>query len=174
MILGPLVVAVQGFSSPEMAANIERAQELCRRAGETPETFGVMFGLWSFNHASGNLHESRVIAEQLLAMAARMKGDLATAGAHNVMAATQLWMGEFPAAREHFEIATNIFDRDIPRYLPSMQAPVIPSRCHLRVGAAHRRVSRAGATADATRQTIWPRSCAAPSASRSFTCTRSC
>jgi len=130
MILGPLVVAVQGFSSPEMAANIERAQELCRRAGETPETFGVMFGLWSFNHASGNLHESRVIAEQLLAMAARMKGDLATAGAHNVMAATQLWMGEFPAARENFEIATNIFDRDIPRYLPSMQAPVIPSRCH--------------------------------------------
>ncbi|MGD1029418.1 adenylate/guanylate cyclase domain-containing protein [Candidatus Binatus soli] len=131
MMLGPLIVAVQGFSSPEIAGTIARTQELCCRAGETPETFGVLFGVWSFNHASGKLRESRVIAEQLLAMAARMQSDLATAGAHNAMGSTQLWMGEFSAAREHQEMVAKIYNRDIPRYLPSMQAPVIPSRCHL-------------------------------------------
>ena len=31
MMMGPLLVAVQGFSSPELATNIERAQELCRQ-----------------------------------------------------------------------------------------------------------------------------------------------
>ncbi len=48
MMLGPLIVATQGFSSPELASNIARAQELCRRAGETPEIFGVMCGAMEF------------------------------------------------------------------------------------------------------------------------------
>jgi tetratricopeptide (TPR) repeat protein len=91
----------------------------------------VLFAVWSFNHASGKLRESRVIAEQLLAMAARVQSDLVTAAAHNAMGSTQLWMGEFSAACEHQEIVAEIYNRDIPRYLPSMQAPVIPSRCHL-------------------------------------------
>ncbi|MGA7870144.1 MAG: adenylate/guanylate cyclase domain-containing protein [Candidatus Binatus sp.] len=131
MMLGPLLVAVQGFSSPETAGNVVRTQELCRRAGETPEVFGMLFQLWSFDHASGKLRESRVIAEQLLGMAGRMNSDIATAAAHNAMGSTQLEMGEFSAAREHQEIVAEIYNRDIPRYLPSMQAPVIPSRCHL-------------------------------------------
>ena len=131
MMLGPLIVAVQGFSSPELAINIERAQELCRRAGETPEVFGVLAALWSFDHANGQLRESRVLADRLLAMAGRMQTDLALGVAHNAMGATQLWMGEFPAAREHLEIAGTVFDRDLPRYLPMMQTPVTPSRCNL-------------------------------------------
>jgi class 3 adenylate cyclase/tetratricopeptide (TPR) repeat protein len=130
MMLGPLIVAVQGFSSPELAANIARAQELCRSAGETPEIFGVMAGLWSFDHANGQLRESRVLADKLLTMAGRMQTDLATAVAHNAMGASCLWLGEFPASREHLEIAARAFDRDLPRYLPMMQAPVTPSRCN--------------------------------------------
>ncbi len=131
MMLGPLIVAVQGFSSPELAANIARAQELCRSAGETPEIFGVLVGLWSFDHANGQLRESRVLAERLLAMAGRMGSDLASGAAHNAMGASCLWLGEFPAAREHLETAGKAFDRDLPRYLPMMQAPVTPSRCNL-------------------------------------------
>jgi class 3 adenylate cyclase/tetratricopeptide (TPR) repeat protein len=131
MMLGPLIVAVQGFSSPELASNIARAQELCRSAGETPEIFGVLVGLWSFDHANGQLRESRVLAERLLAMAGRMESDLAIGAAHNAMGASCLWLGEFPAARENLEIAGKAFDRDLPRYLPMMQAPVTPSRCNL-------------------------------------------
>ncbi len=131
MMLGPLIVAVQGFSSPELATNVERAQELCRRAGETPEIFGVMAALWSFNHANGQMRESRLLAERLLVMAWRMETDLSTAVAHNAMGASQLWMGEFPAAREHLEISAQLFDRDPQLYLPMMQIPVTPSRCNL-------------------------------------------
>src|SRR5229473_1714226 len=61
----------------------------------------------------------------------RVQSDLGLAGAHNAMGATHLWMGEFPAAREHLEITANILDRDITRYLPMMQAPVTPNRCNL-------------------------------------------
>lgn len=131
MMLGPLIVSTQGFSSPELAHTLERAQELCRRTGEGPEIFGVLFALWSFDHASGRLRQSRVIAEKLLTMAERVQSDLAIAGAHNAMGATHLWMGEFPAAREHLEITADILDRDLVRYLPMMQAPVTPNRCNL-------------------------------------------
>jgi predicted ATPase len=131
MLLGPLLVAVQGFSSQELAINIERAQELCRRAGETPEMFGVLATLWSFEHANGQLRESRVLADRLLTMAGRMQTDLATAVAHNAMGASCLWLGEFPAAREHLEISAEVFDRDLPRYVPTLQIPVTPSRCNL-------------------------------------------
>ncbi len=131
MMQGPLLVATQGFSSQELASNLQRAQEICRRAGETPEIFGVLFALWSFNHASGRLRESRVIAEKLLTLAGRVQSDLANAGAHGAMGATQLWMGEFTPAREHLELTANLLDRDLPRYLPMMGAPVIPSRCNL-------------------------------------------
>jgi tetratricopeptide (TPR) repeat protein len=136
MMLAPLIVSTRGLSSPEIPTYIARAQELCRRAGETPEIFGVMFALWSFNHASGQLSESRVIAEQLLAMAGRVRSDLATASAHNALAATQLWMGEFTASAKNSEQAIDIFAHDVERYLPLMNAPVIPSHCNL-VWALH-------------------------------------
>ncbi len=136
MMLGPLLVSTQGLSSPEIPGNIARAQELCRRAGETPEIFGVMFALWSFNHASGQLRASRVLAEQLLTMAERVNSDLALASAHNALAASQLWMGEFSAAVENSEKAIEIFSHDVPRYLPLMNAPVIPSACNI-VWALH-------------------------------------
>ena len=131
MLMGPLLVAVQGFSSQELATNIARAQELCRKVGETPEIFGVLAALWSFDHANGQLRESRVLADRLLTMAGRMQSDLSTAVAHNAVGASCLWMGEFPAAREHLEISAHAFDRDLKLYVPMMQIPVTPSRCNL-------------------------------------------
>src|ERR1700719_86468 len=110
------------------------AHEAVRWIATTPEIYGVLFSLWGLDHASGRLRESRVIAEKLLAMAERTQGDerseLATAGAHNAMGATMLWMGEFHAACDHFKICHNILKRDIPRYLPMMNAPVTPSLCN--------------------------------------------
>ena len=136
MMLGPLIVSTQGLSSPEIAGFLSRAQELCRRFGETPEIFGVMFALWSFDHASGKLREARKVAEQVLAMAERVPSDLATASAHNAMAATQLWMGEFTDAVKNSAIAIEVFSHDLDRYLPMMNAPVIPSFCNI-VWALH-------------------------------------
>jgi len=160
MMLAPLIVSTQGLSSPEIPAYIARAQELCRRAGETPEIFGVMFALWSFNHASGQLSESRVIAEQLLAMAGRVTSDLALASAHNALAATQLWMGEFTASAKNSEQAIDIFAHDVERYLPLMNAPVIPCHCNvvwaLHIGGhldqAKRRITEAEALATQLRR----------------------
>ena len=174
MMMGPLLVAVQGFSSPELATNIERAQELCRRAGETPEMFGVLAALWSFDHANGQLRESRVLADRLLTMAGRMQTDLATAVAHNAMGASCLWMGEFPAAREHLEIAADVFDRDLPRYLPMMHDSGHAVALQSCMGAPYGRISGPGEAPDGRGERNG--AAASPSLQRRVqpTCTRSC
>ena len=129
MMLGPLIVTIQGFSSPELAISVGRAQEICRVAGERPEIFGVLARLWSFDHANRPLREVAWSRTNCCRWPGAWTA-ISPAGAHNAMAATQIWMGEFIAARENFEISAKIFDRDLPRYLPMMQTPVTPSRCH--------------------------------------------
>ena len=173
MMLGPLIVSTQGLSSPEVSVTIARAQELCRRAGETPEIFGVMFSLWSFNHASGQLPESRAIAEQLLAMAGRVDSDLATASAHNALAATSALDGRIHrGARElrkprNFRSRHSALSADDERAGDSV-AVQLPCGHSISATAWGRRNS------GWLNPKRWPRSFAGPSASRLSICTRSC
>lgn len=136
LMIGPLIASTQGMSSPEIGRTIARAQELCRRSGDTPEMFGVMFALWSFDHASGQLREALALGQRLLRLGERVKSEFAIAGARNALGATQLWMGDFENSKANFDLAAEFYDRDIARYLPMMQAPVIPSRSNL-VWTAH-------------------------------------
>jgi class 3 adenylate cyclase/tetratricopeptide (TPR) repeat protein len=129
--LGPLLVATQGFSASELPQILERAEMLCRRAGETPEIFNVMFSLWSFYYSSGRLKESREMGDKLLSLAERVQDENAIAGANAALGSTLNWLGEFRTARQHLETAIAIYDTDLPRYLPSPHASVIPSRSHI-------------------------------------------
>src|SRR5262249_43655487 len=127
LLLGPLVVALKGFSSPEMGRLSARSQELLRRIGEAPQIFGVMFGVWGFQFAIGHLVEARSAAERLLNVAERVQNELAIAGASNSLGSTLMWMGEFRASRNHLEKAAAFYDTDVERYLPMIEAAVIPS-----------------------------------------------
>jgi hypothetical protein len=45
----PLLAAIHGFASAELAESLNRGLALCQRIGEGPELFTVMLGLWRFN-----------------------------------------------------------------------------------------------------------------------------
>ena len=129
--LGPIIVAIRGFSAPELVEILERSEMLCRRLGESPEIFTVMFSLWSFNYSSGNLGLARTTAEKLLSLAESTQQDMAIAGANSSLGSTLTWLGEFQPARVHMEKAIAIYDTDMRFYLPSPHAAVIPSRSHI-------------------------------------------
>ncbi len=131
MLIGPMLVATQGFSSPELLKILARSQELGRRAGERPEIFGVLFGLWSVQFASGQLREGLATAERLLSLAERIQQPMALGGANSALGSNLTWLGEFERARLHLERACAIYDSDLPLFLPSSKASVIPSRCQL-------------------------------------------
>jgi predicted ATPase len=47
-ILGPVLIATQGYAAPDVAYTYSRARALCRTLGDPPELFAVLFGqaLW--------------------------------------------------------------------------------------------------------------------------------
>ena len=131
VLMGPLLVGTQGFSAPELKGVLMRAHALSLSAGETPDIFVVLFGLWGFHYFSGRVREGLEAAQRLLTMAERDGSELAIAGACASMGTTLMWMGEFSAAREYLERSIAIYDRDVQHYLPMSEASVIPSRCQI-------------------------------------------
>ena len=123
-----LLAATRGYAAPEIGQCLSRGLELCKRIGEGPEMFGVMFGLWNFNLARNRLHDAMKLAEKILNLSRLMNSEVAEAGALSAFGGTCLWRGEFTAARQHLEQANAIYDRDIDRYLPMYKAQVVPSR----------------------------------------------
>ncbi len=67
------------------------------------------------------------MATQLMKLAAPLDDPFAIGGAHAAVGVTSMWLGKFLPAREHLEQTAAIFDRDLARYLPMHNAPVIPS-----------------------------------------------
>jgi class 3 adenylate cyclase/tetratricopeptide (TPR) repeat protein len=131
MLLGPMLVATQGFNAPELMTVLSRSQALVRRAGERPEIFSVLFGLWSVQFASGQMRDGLATAEHLLTLAERVQQPMALGGANSSVGSSLTWLGDFERARVHLERACEIYDSDMPLFLPSSKASVIPSRCQL-------------------------------------------
>jgi class 3 adenylate cyclase/tetratricopeptide (TPR) repeat protein len=123
-----LLAATKGFAAPEIGQCLNRGLELCKRIGEGPEMYGVMFGLWNFNFARNRLHDAMKLAEKILNLSRLMNTELAEAGADSAFGGTCLWRGEFIAAQEHLERANAVYDRDLDQYLPMYKARVVPSR----------------------------------------------
>ncbi|MFZ0660646.1 MAG: adenylate/guanylate cyclase domain-containing protein [Candidatus Binataceae bacterium] len=130
-IQGPLLATTQGFASLALAESLNRGMALCQRIGEGPEMFRVMFGLCSFNLARNRLQDAMSLAEKTLNLSRLMNDEIAEAAAHSNLGSACLWRAEFGVAREHFEQAIAVYDRDLPRYLPMPLASVVASRCQM-------------------------------------------
>jgi tetratricopeptide (TPR) repeat protein len=127
-IRGLLLGATEGFASPGLRECLNRGVELCKRIGEGPEMYGVMFGLWNFSLARNRLHDAMKLAEKILNLARLMNTELAEAAAHSAYGGTCLWRGEFITAYQHLAHANAVYDQDIEHYLPMYKARVVPSR----------------------------------------------
>ena len=128
---GLLLAATKGFADPEIGQCLNRGVELCKRIGEGPEMYGVMFALWSFNLARNRLHDAMRLAEKILNLARLMNTELAEPAAHSTFGETCLWRGEFIAAHQHLEQANAFYHQDLDRYLPVYKARVVPSCAQL-------------------------------------------
>jgi class 3 adenylate cyclase/tetratricopeptide (TPR) repeat protein len=131
LAIGPMIALTRGFAAPEVQRCLDRARLLCERIGETPAKLAVVFSLWNLEFSRGRMRDAAAVAAQLLTLAERVGDEAMLATAHGSAGATSLWSGLPAQARPHLEQAIAISDRDLDRYLASMQVPVVPSRCHL-------------------------------------------
>jgi predicted ATPase len=108
--IGPVLMAVKGFASPDTERAYARARELCQQVGETPQLFPVLHGLWRFYMVGAELQTTRELAEQLFTLAKRVQDPALLLEAHRVMGLTMFWLGESAPARAHLEQGTALYD----------------------------------------------------------------
>jgi predicted ATPase len=108
MTLGPALIAIEGFASPEVEGAFLRARELCGRLGDPPELPLVLHGLAALNEFRGRYHVSEEILQQLLGA-----GDAPLAvEAHELLACSAFHQGKAARAVGYAEAGLALYDED--------------------------------------------------------------
>jgi predicted ATPase len=110
LALAPPLRATKGLTAPEAGAVSSRALELCRQVGETPLLFGALANTLPFHLIRAELQTTRELAERLMSLAQRTQDPALLLDAHWNLAMVSYSLGEWIAARAHFEQAIALYD----------------------------------------------------------------
>jgi predicted ATPase/DNA-binding winged helix-turn-helix (wHTH) protein len=129
LTLGVPLIATKGYAHADVGVVYLRAREL---AIDTPYLSEVLWGLWTFYFLRADLQTARQIAAEFLELAEHQPDAVLAMRGHWAMETTQIHMGEFALALEHFEKALLLYDplqhlEDAFRYA---QNPGVGMPCH--------------------------------------------
>jgi tetratricopeptide (TPR) repeat protein len=109
MALSWSLYVASGPREPERESALVRARELCERLGDNNKPMDALLGL---AHMRANLRDfelARELGEMVVAMAQQAGAPAVLARAHALQGIVRFSTGQFPAAREHFERAVDLF-----------------------------------------------------------------
>jgi DNA-binding SARP family transcriptional activator len=105
--------AARGYAAPATEANVERIEEI--EAARGGSSVPSLWSHWTLRFMLADLDRARVIAESACALAEAQDDRAHLCDAHHAMAGTLASLGEFAAARRHFEAALASCGGDRPR-----------------------------------------------------------
>jgi predicted ATPase len=108
-------MAAKGYAAPEVAQVYQKARELCRQIGETPQLFPVLIGLWSFYFVRAEFRTAYELAEQFMVLAQRTKDPTRLVTAHSLLGQVLHMTGECVLSRQHFDQAIALYHSREPR-----------------------------------------------------------
>lgn len=111
-VLGSSLASTQGYAAPDVLTAMARARVLAEELGQQPELAPVIWGLFAYYLVSGDIPESRTIADQYLRLATAMGDPLMLIGAHIANGISLMYVGELAAARDHCAKAAELYDRE--------------------------------------------------------------
>ena len=112
LTLGPAYMAIRGYAAPEVEACYQRARELCRELGDTPQPGPVLHGLWT-NHIVRAQHTSAfALGEQVLQLGAATNDDGLLLQGNMEVGWSHFFLGELEQAREHLERVLALYDHE--------------------------------------------------------------
>jgi predicted ATPase len=120
--LGAPLIATKSWGATEVGATYHRALELCRKIGETPELFPVLWGLWVFYLVRAEHKKERELAEQRFSLAQRVGDPPLLLVAHLSLGAASFYLGEPTVAREHWDKGIALYDPERHRSLAFVYA----------------------------------------------------
>jgi predicted ATPase len=124
LAVGPVLIAVKGYASPEVERAYIRARELCERIGDSKELFVALYGLWVVHLNRGAFGTARELAEQLLRRTRSAHDSTLLLYSRYALGNTSFWMGEFVSSREHLESAMDHLESAITLHDPERHRPL--------------------------------------------------
>jgi class 3 adenylate cyclase/predicted ATPase len=108
--LGLVLTGLKGQAASEAGVAFRRARELGQHLGDFPQLFTALGGLRRFYSGQGELPTTRDLAQQMLAVAQRVRDPALLVEAHHALGNTLYWLGEFVAARAQLEQGIAVHD----------------------------------------------------------------
>ncbi len=115
--IGPVLIAIKGWASPDTEQTYGRARQLCGRDPESSSAFHSLFGLWVNHLVRSECRAAYEIGEDLLRRAQGLNDPTFLMFAHQALGDTSYSLGELRRAREHLEIAISLSSRQRQRAL---------------------------------------------------------
>ena len=112
LTLGPAYMAIRGYAAPEVEACYERARELCRELGDTPQLVPVLHGLWTYHIVRAQHASAFALGEQVLELGAATNDDGLLLQGNMEVGWSHFFLGEFEQAREHLERVLALYDHE--------------------------------------------------------------
>jgi class 3 adenylate cyclase/predicted ATPase len=104
------LLAARGYGSSDLEAAYDRAEALSQKLGESPLTFTVLRGQLYLYLAHADYERAWQRAQDLVAIAERVKHPALAMGAELAQAMTLYFLGEHQRVREHVDSALEIYD----------------------------------------------------------------
>jgi predicted ATPase/DNA-binding winged helix-turn-helix (wHTH) protein len=108
--LGVPLLITKGYSAPEVKSAYDRARDLCRHAGESPQLFLVLVGLTRFYITQAEFRVASDLAEESLRLAQQAPDLKLLPGAYMMLGANYFFQGEFVLAHTYAEQSLALYD----------------------------------------------------------------
>ena len=108
--LGPSLMAVRGYSAPEVRGVYERAVELCDAADASPRIAPVLAGLWAHAVVTGAFPKALALSDRLLAIADGTQNEDLLIESHVLCGVTRSYTGPMTESLRHLETASAMYD----------------------------------------------------------------
>jgi class 3 adenylate cyclase/tRNA A-37 threonylcarbamoyl transferase component Bud32/tetratricopeptide (TPR) repeat protein len=121
--LGVAAGSATSFAEPDVQRSFERARDLCGRAGQTPQLFPALRGLYIFYVLTGKPRTARETAQQLLRLAESAQDPVTLLSSHQAMGFTAMVLGDLPQARAYLEKGIAFYDLERARSAQILAGP---------------------------------------------------
>jgi predicted ATPase len=121
--LGPALMAIKGYTDPDVQEAYAKARTLCQRLGDTAGLFNVLRGLWGVYIVRAELQNALELGKQCLALAEQEQNPALLLWSHQMVGQTATHLGDLVSARDQFDQGISLYDSQKRRAPRALQDP---------------------------------------------------
>ena len=111
--LGVALTIRNGWAAPDVVQAYQRAEEVSRRLGPTPQLFWVLWGMWAYYLVKGDQHEGMVFARRLMALAIEQGDAGMKLEADFALGLSHYYLGDLEASQRHLDAAIDVYEPEL-------------------------------------------------------------